>query len=148
MKRKLCNKVRLRSFLETWLACVASVSVWFRSKRRPRNDEERDFRFWPLLVRCSETARKRFLRRLKSGWQLLIYFTTQMCSTAALRPSRKVTGGTCKNKGHAAAARKRSHQWCVSPTLSNTKTIGRMTCHSFLRPIRRDLPKYSFATQK
>ena len=26
---------------------VASVSVWFRSKERPRNDEERDFRFWP-----------------------------------------------------------------------------------------------------
>ena len=28
-------------------ALVASVSVWFRSKERPKNDEERDFRFWP-----------------------------------------------------------------------------------------------------
>ena len=28
------------------LACVASVFVFFRSKGRPRNDEERDFRFW------------------------------------------------------------------------------------------------------
>ena len=27
-----------------------------------------------------------------------------------------------------AAARRRSHQWCVSLTPSNTKTIGRMTC--------------------
>ena len=26
------------------LACVASVSVWFRSRERP---EKRDFRFWP-----------------------------------------------------------------------------------------------------
>ena len=28
------------------VACVASVSVWFRSKVRPTNDKERDFRFW------------------------------------------------------------------------------------------------------
>ena len=27
-------------------ACIESVSVWFRSKERPRNDEEWDFRFW------------------------------------------------------------------------------------------------------
>ena len=30
--------------------CVVSpslVSVWFWNKERPRNDEERDFRFWP-----------------------------------------------------------------------------------------------------
>ena len=27
-------------------ACRESVSVWFRSKERPRNDEEWDFRFW------------------------------------------------------------------------------------------------------
>ena len=70
VKRELSNKadkVRLRSFPETWLACVASVSVWFRSKGRPRNDEERDFRFWPLLVLCVETVRKRFLRRLKAA---------------------------------------------------------------------------------
>ena len=70
VKRELSNKadkVRLRSFPETWLACVASVSVWFRSKGRPRNDEERDFQFWPLLVLCFETVRKRFLRRLKAA---------------------------------------------------------------------------------
>jgi len=27
-----------------FVACVASVSLWFRSKERPRNDEERNFR--------------------------------------------------------------------------------------------------------
>ena len=32
--------------------------------------------------------------------------------------------GSCQ-----AAARKRSHQCCVSQTPDNTKTIGRMTCH-------------------
>ena len=37
--------------------------------------------------------------------------------------------------GHLAAARKRSHQWCVTLTPNNAKTIGRMTCHCFLRPI-------------
>ena len=42
-------------------------------------------------------------------------------------------------KVHVAAARKRSHQWCVSLTPNNTKTIGRMTCNCFLRSIRRDL---------
>ena len=40
-------------------------------------------------------------------------------------------------RSHVAAARKRSHQWWVSLAPSNTKTIGRMTCHCFLRPIRR-----------
>ena len=40
---------------------------------------------------------------------------------------------------HVAAARKRSHQWCVSLTPNNTKTVVRMTRHCFLRPIRRDL---------
>ena len=29
------------------VACVASVSVWFRSKERPKNDDEWDFRVWP-----------------------------------------------------------------------------------------------------
>ena len=29
------------------VARVASVSVWFRSKERPNNDKERDFRFSP-----------------------------------------------------------------------------------------------------
>ena len=49
--------------------------------------------------------------------------------------------------GHVAAVQKRSHQWCVSLTPSNTKTIGRMTCHCFLRPISRDLPSSSYITQ-
>ena len=33
---------------------------------------------------------------------------------------------------HVAAARRRSHQWCISLTPNNTKTSGRMTCHCFL----------------
>lgn len=37
---------------------------------------------------------------------------------------------------HVAAAWKRSHQWCISLTPNNTKTVGRMTCLCFLRPIR------------
>ena len=40
---------------------------------------------------------------------------------------------------HIAAARKRSHQWCVSLTPNNIETIERMTCHCFLRRIARDL---------
>ena len=28
------------------VACVASVLVWFRSKERPKNNEEWDFRVW------------------------------------------------------------------------------------------------------
>ena len=43
------------------------------------------------------------------------------------------------NCGRVAAAWKRSHQWCVFLTPNNTKTMGRMTCHCFQRPIRRDL---------
>ena len=39
---------------------------------------------------------------------------------------------------HVAAARKRSHQWCISLTPNNSKTVVRMTRHCFLRPIRRD----------
>ena len=49
-------------------------------------------------------------------------------------------------ESHVAAARKRSHQWCVSLTPKKTKTIGRMTCHCFVRPIRRDLPSSSYIT--
>ena len=41
--------------------------------------------------------------------------------------------------GHVAAARKRSHQWCLTLTPNNMETIERITCHCFLRPIRRDL---------
>ena len=37
-------------------------------------------------------------------------------------------------------------QWCVSLTPNNTKTIERMTCHCFLRPIRRDLTNSSYIT--
>ena len=40
--------------------------------------------------------------------------------------------------GHVASARKRTRQ-CLILTSNNTKTIGRMTCHCFLRPIKRDL---------
>ena len=36
--------------------------------------------------------------------------------------------------------------WCVSLTPNNTKTIERMTCHCFLRPIRRDLTNSSYTT--
>ena len=46
-----------------------------------------------------------------------------------------------------AASRKRSHEWCVSMTLNNTKTIGRMTCHCFLLPIRRDLTSSFYTTR-
>ena len=42
------------------------------------------------------------------------------------------------NVGHVAAApRKRSHQWCPTLTPKNTKTIERITCHCFLRPVVR-----------
>ena len=39
---------------------------------------------------------------------------------------------------------KRSHQWCLTLTPSNTETIERMTCHCFLRPIRSDLTSSSY----
>ena len=41
-----------------------------------------------------------------------------------------------KETGHVAAARKRSHQWCLTLTPNNTETIERMIFHCFLRPIR------------
>ena len=62
-----CRRLLFPLLQETvCIACVTSVSVWFRSKERPRNDEERVFRFasffvWSLtlvscqcLVLCSE----------------------------------------------------------------------------------------------
>ena len=52
-----------------------------------------------------------------------------------------------KYTGILAAARKRSYQWCVSLTPNNTKTIGRMTGHHYLRPIRRDLENSSYTTR-
>ena len=42
-------------------------------------------------------------------------------------------------EGDVAADPKRSHQWCATLTPNNTKTMGRMTCHCFQWPIRRDL---------
>ena len=48
---------------------------------------------------------------------------------------------------HVAAARKRSHQWCLTLTPNNTETIERLTCHCFLqRPIIRDLTNSSYTT--
>ena len=46
--------------------------------------------------------------------------------------------------GHVAAARKRSHQWCLTLTPDSTETIGRMTCHCFLVPVGRDLTSSSY----
>ena len=48
--------------------------------------------------------------------------------------------------GHVAAAWKRRHHWCISLTPNNTKTMGRMTCHCFQWPIRRDLTSSSYTT--
>jgi len=39
-----------------------------------------------------------------------------------------------------------SGQWCVSLTPNNNKTIERMTCHCFLRPIGTDLTNSSYTT--
>ena len=48
---------------------------------------------------------------------------------------------------HVPAARKRSHQWCISLTPNNTKTSGRMTCHCVLQhAIGRELPSSSYTT--
>ena len=38
---------------------------------------------------------------------------------------------------NVAAARKRSHQWCLTLTPNSTETIERIIYHRFLRPIRR-----------
>ena len=57
-----------------------------------------------------------------------------------------------QKKVHVAAARRRSHQCCVSLTRNNTKTIiRRKTCHCFLRSIRRNLtssPSYTTRVKK
>ena len=45
-----------------------------------------------------------------------------------------------------AAPGKRSQQWCLTLTPNNTKTIERMTCPCFLRPVRGDLPSSSYTT--
>ena len=59
-RRNACTR---KHILKSLLACVTSVSVWFRSKERQRNYEERDFFFliWPrekwnvslTLIPCS-----------------------------------------------------------------------------------------------
>ena len=61
-----------KQFVPTFLACVASVSVWFRSKERPRNgfavigrarnETSTIFRgLWlSYLILCFETTQKRF----------------------------------------------------------------------------------------
>ena len=49
-------------------------------------------------------------------------------------------------EGHVAAARKRRHRWWVSLAPNNAKTIGRMTCHCFLQPIRTDHTSSSHTT--
>ena len=59
-------------------------------------------------------------------------------------PSFSNRNGSC----NVVAARKRSHQWCLTLTPNNTETIGRMTCHCFLRPIRRDLTSSSYTTDR
>ena len=74
------NITSIRMF---YLACGASVSVWFRSKERlPRNDEERDFQsgIWlSFLFLCSETARKRF------ATQAIFYFTVYACMVSSMK---------------------------------------------------------------
>ena len=47
-KAKICRipESLTRASFITLINCVTSVSVWFRNKERPRNDEELDFRFW------------------------------------------------------------------------------------------------------
>ena len=40
-----------------------------------------------------------------------------------------------------------SHQWRVSLIQNNTKTIGRITCYCFVRPIRRYLTNSSYTTR-
>ena len=49
--------------VENWwaIARVASLFVWLRSKERPGDDEERDFRFWPRETWSFKTAWKRLL---------------------------------------------------------------------------------------
>ena len=49
-------------------------------------------------------------------------------------------------EGHVAAARKRSHQWCLTLTPKNTETIE-MQFYCFLRPIRRDRTSSSYTTE-
>ena len=46
-----CRRLLFPLLQETvCIACVTSASVWCRSNERPRNDEERDFRFAPFFM--------------------------------------------------------------------------------------------------
>ena len=72
---------------------------------------------------------------------------TKLGTKTLLLGNHKTNQKKGKTWGHVAAARKRSHQWRVSLTPNNTKIIGRIKCHCFLRPIRRDLPNSSNTTQ-
>ena len=60
--------------------------------------------------------------------------------------SARPSGSSELFQGHVAAARKRSHQWCLTLTPNNNETIERMTFRCFLRPIRRDLTSSSYTT--
>ena len=71
------------------------------------------------------------------NFDLMGMFNKQSFCDSNIPNSRGVT--TSESFCSLAAARKRRHQWCVSLTPNNTKTIGRMTCHCFLQPIRREL---------
>ena len=52
--------------------------------------------------------------------------------------------GTTLSATSRSSCRKRSHQWCLTLAPNNTKTIERMICHCFLRPIRTDLTSSSY----
>ena len=80
-------------------------------------------------------------KKKKFAWAL---FSISL-GTAVIILRRNEKQRLCKILGHLVAARKRSHHWCVSLTPNNTKTIGRMTCLCFLRPIRRDLTSSSYS---
>ena len=60
--------------------------------------------------------------------------------------SARPSGSPGLFQGHVAAARKRSHQWYLTLTPNNTETIERMTCHCFLRSVRRELTSSSYTT--
>ena len=73
------NACTTEHIFKSLLACVASVSVWFRSKERPRNDQERDFLFWPrekwnvslTLVPCSLLRNRNENAPLQNAYYIL-----------------------------------------------------------------------------
>ena len=86
-------------------------------------------------TQATYTASSYLIKVLLKGFHVNCY-TNEFCSKSYMAPLLT----------HVAAAQKRSYQWCVSLTPNNTKTTGRMTCHCFLRPIRRNLPSSSYTT--